>query len=304
MKKLKLLSGSLLLATLLSFGACELINPAEGIPAYVHVKSFTVAPNPDIFPGSLSSKITHASLFVEDPGGGPNQSFGVISLPATVPLLLDGEYDLNFEPVIKANGNSFSLENYPYYQTVQVRRTLVPGEVDTLVLMTQYKKETKFSFIEDFDDGTVKYFNRNLEPTSPNSLVVFEENAFEGKSAKVQLDTANAGFIISTQQTFPIDVQQTGFVYLEVNYKNDIPIEFGVIGVDVLGNENPVFEYIVLEKSEWNKIYLNLSELIVAIGDPEFRFAVRGIIPFDTETGQLSREKAEVWLDNIKLVHF
>lgn len=288
----------------MGFATCDLINPDEKIPAYLQIDEISVEPASGVVAGTLSSNITQARVTIPDPEKGITNTIGTFSLPATVPVLLEGDFEILVEPVIKANGNSFSLVAYPFYERIITQATLVPGEFINLELTTRYKEDSELRFEEDFESGSAEFFNRDLEPQSPNKIIGFEDGAFEGTSGKIALNKDNAGFNISTDFAFPIDLTETGLIYLEMNYKTDIPIEVGIIGINGIGEENYVYEYVIFESEEWNKIYLNLTELIQFLSEDNFRFVIRGVIPFDPATSDFSLESAEVLLDNIKLIHF
>ncbi|MCR9289070.1 MAG: hypothetical protein NXI23_16975 [Bacteroidetes bacterium] len=304
MKKLELLKIFLVTGVGLFFTRCDLINPSEGIPSYISISEITVEPTIGTLTGTLSSKITQIRVTVPDPISGVSNTLGTFSLPATIPILLEGTFDIEIDPAIKANGNSFSLEVYPYYEKIISTTTLVPGEIIDLNLTTKYKESIEVEFQEDFEGGDAIFFNRDLEPASPNEIVGFEQGAFEGKSGRIALDKDNAGFIISTEAAFSLDLNQTGAVYMEINYKNDIPIEVGIFGVNALGEDNPLWEFVLVEQENWNKIYLNLTETIQFLNENQFRFGIRGIIPFSPTLGDFTLENAEVLLDNIKVIHF
>ena len=91
---------------------------------------------------------------------------------------------------------------------------------------------------------------------------------------------------------------------MEINYKNDIPIEFGVLAINPIGEQDPFWDYVLLEQEGWNKIYLRLTDAFQILGGDTFRFAIRGIIPFDPESNDFTLDNAEVLLDNIKVIHF
>ena len=89
---------------------------------------------------------------------------------------------------------------------------------------------------------------------------------------------------------------------MEVDYKTDVPLEFGIIYVDQLNEETPSFDFVVLPKDEWNKIYFDMTSMMSNATNFSFVFVVRGGIPF--EDNQFTLNEANVFLDNIKVVTF
>ena len=96
----------------------------------------------------------------------------------------------------------------------------------------------------------------------------------------------------------------TGSIYLEIDYKNDIPMEVGIFGINSLGEDVPRWEFSLFRQDNWNKIYLKLGDSIQLLDRELFRFAFRGIIPIDADTNDFELENAEILIDNIKLIHF
>jgi hypothetical protein len=274
----------------------------EPVPAYLTIGAFQLeVTNYDIH-GSISQSITNAKVFLVDKATGNTHQLGTLTLPATVPVLLSGEVELNVDPVIKANGNSLYLGIYPFYERYTTTLDLAPNADVSVQPVTRYKPETVFEFIEDFE-GNGHLFQDDRDENPLTFIENSSEDVFEGQfSGKATLDTANTFIVVGTNQKYFLDFSQVGKVFMEVNYKTDIPLEFGVLAVDAIGDESPNFEFVVLPKYEWNKIYFDMTNLVATSSQNEFFFVIRGILPF--ENGQYTPEVATVWLDNIKLLHF
>jgi len=148
------------------FSACNIINSDEKIPAYLHISEFKIVDNPTIIHGSLSQKITNARVFITVPNSAKTTSLGTVSLPATVPVLATGEVKVTLDPVIKANGSSFSLEIYPFYKRVETNAMLEPNAIDTIVPVTNYEGDLKFRFIEDFEESN----SQHIFPTTAMAI--------------------------------------------------------------------------------------------------------------------------------------
>lgn len=285
---------------LLFLTACDLEE--EPIPAYLHVEPFEMVSTDPGAHGSVSAKITHARLFVIDKTTGESHQLGMVALPATIPVLATGEQELNIDPVIKANGNSFFLQIYPFYKRFTKDVTLVPGEELSVTPVTSYKPEAVFEFIEDFEQpGHIFELDRddNPETVLENST----KNVFEGNySGRIYLDTANSVIVAQTNGLYDLVFSEVGKVFMEVNYKSPVQMQFGVVAVDNAGTEDPNYEFVVLEKDEWNKIYFDMTDLISTSGTTRFAFIFGAGLP--VENGEFSLQEAEIFLDNIKLVHF
>ena len=122
-------------------------------------------------------------------------------------------------------------------------------------------------------------------------------NVFEGnKSGEIELTKANG--IIEVGSNLAYDIPDADYIYLEVHYKNDVDIEFGLISYQ---NNDPFEQqYVtgVFASSEWRKIYVDVTNTVKSMqtnGGEEFRVAIRGLYTGD--------DKAYVYLDNIKLIY-
>src|SRR5438067_12211826 len=94
------------------FTSCEIINPSEDIPSYLHVESFSVTTNNET-QGSNSSKITDVWVTVD------GKALGTYELPATLPVLATGSHDVILSPGILINGIAATRTAYPFYTTYQ-----------------------------------------------------------------------------------------------------------------------------------------------------------------------------------------
>lgn len=289
----------LMLATM--FSGCD--REDEPIPAYMTVEPFELLSTDIGKHGSISHKITHASLFMFDSTENQSISLGVFELPASFPVLNKGSFSLNIDPVIKANGSSLTLQAYPFYSRFSKTINLDVDAPLTVKPVTSYLEEAVFEVIEDFEGGgTLFSVDRD---NNPNTAVVrASEGAFEGQNGGiVKLDTANAIIVAQTENLFDLTIGTAGKLFIELNYKTDVPLEFGVVPVEDNGDEGEIiWEWVVLAKDEWNKIYFNLTDVISTTNNTRFAIIFRGGIP--VENGKQTLQNAEILIDNFKLVHF
>lgn len=291
--------GLLVVATFVA--SCD--REKEPIPAYVTIEPFElISTNPSVH-GSVSQKITHADMFMFDSTENKSISIGTFELPATVPVLNNGKFSLNVDPVIKANGNSFYLQTYPFYKRYSTPINLAPNADVTVKPTTSYRDDAVFEFVEDFEHGEV-LFNVDRDGEDLTAIVPSNIDAFEGQfSGLVQLDTAHPVIVAQTAELFSIDFATAGKIFMELNYKTDVPLEFGLVQVEDNGAEGDInFEYVVLAKPEWNKIYFDLTDIISTSTTSRFALIFRGGIPLDN--GKYTLDKAEIHFDNVKMVHF
>lgn len=283
-----------LICLLLSgLSACDIINPEESVPAFLYIEPFTLQTNAAT-QGSDSEKITEVWVTVN------NEFLGAYQLPATVPVLMAGTADLYLEAGIKDNGIGSTPDIYPFYQPYETTVELLPEQTVTVQPTTAYDRNTRFALIEDFESG-ITVFRDTLLGNS--GMSVSTADPFEGSySGKISLSADDQVIELATIGSFTELTDQSPFVYLEVNYKSDVPVIFGLAGGAGTGDGNVVYDPGFNPKDTWNKIYFNLSGLLATSPYDSHKLALRAYIP--TEDGQLTLNNATVCLDNIKLVHF
>ena len=280
----------------LQFSACNLINPEEQIPAYIYVEPFTLQANPDIEVGSLDHKISHVFAYVG------NAYLGVYSLPALIPVLQEGEQPLILDAAIRDNGVSTTIQIYPFYERYEHTIDLQPARIDTIQPVTRYRSNTHVHFIEDFEAGT-PIFSEDRDGNDQTFMDVTTEEVYEGnRSGIVRLDTLNVFFDVGTDRANLYPLVDGGRIYLEVNYKTDIDLIFGLAEIDNAGNALSNYEYGLLARDTWNKVYFNLTELVLTTNADGYQVLLTGGLPI--VNGKFALSQANVYLDNIKLISF
>jgi hypothetical protein len=216
-----------LILTLLS---CDIINPEEDLPSYIYIDQFTLTTNPGT-EGSASAKITEAWLFLD------GDFLGAYSLPATVPLLTEGSHSIRLEPGIRENGISSTPEVYPFYEVFETTVELTTGDTDTLRPTTQYKPNAQFIFVENFERSDHLFLD--VKVGAPDTRVNrIQQDAFEGNfSGILSVDIGQPEVLVATSRRFVFPDEVVPTIYLEMNYKSEGLVGFGIIGYD---NQSPI----------------------------------------------------------------
>lgn len=278
---------------LFSYPACDVINPTEDIPSYLYVPAFPL--NTNATQGTNSNKITDVWVSIGD------QFQGVYSLPALIPVLATGEQTILLEPGIKDNGIGDKGRVYPFYQSFQAKLTLTPNEVDTLRPVTFYRSETRFAFIENFEQGS-SIFQDLISGNDFNKIRSTKEGAFEGSSGIITLDKNNPTVTLGTSNRYNNLTAKNVNVYLELNYKSEADVIFGVVAYKNGAAINTSYDPGFRARADWNKIYFNISALVASSNYDEYKIVLQAALP--SLNNVFTKDKASVWLDNIKLVHF
>lgn len=105
-------------------------------------------------------------------------------------------------------------------------------------------------------------------------MLFVDEDVFEGCFFCIELDI----FVVIVEVViFECYVDFIGFfiisVYLEVDYKFDVLVIFGIIGFDnvgIIGNGQVIFFFGFNVFGEWKKIYFNFFVVVVEFGFDEY----------------------------------
>jgi hypothetical protein len=287
----KILQLSLFALVFIQFNGCELIDEPEAIPAYIQIDTIKVQTQLTT-EGSRSHNIKDAWLFVN------NQLIGPFELPMKAPVLEDGEHLVEVFAGIDDNGVIALPEVYPFYDRYRATKILKSGETLVVEPTVLYNDDTKFGFIENFEVGNL--FGEDIDGNDNTRIEITTSGKFEGqRSGFIRLTAENPIFEHGTADFYELYDQNnpTAPVYIELNYKNNIPFEVGVIGYKNNAVVDKVYITGMNPSEEWNKIYINMSLDVNSMRADNYQVVIRAAKSPDIET-------AEIFLDNIKLLHF
>lgn len=269
--------------------SCELINPEEEIPAYIHVDTCMVESETN--EGSASHYIHDGWLYVD------NKLIGIFEIPFTVPVLKTGEQEVTLEAGIKVNGISTLRRIYPFYSSYTVNRTLIPEKVDSIRPEYNYEAGCEFALIENFE--TLGSVFEETESSDTTIEAVSGTMAFEGNSAAIYLDDTHSVFDAWTVNRYAIS--KTSPVYVEFNFKTDQEFSFGIFAREYTGSGEQETRYpkITLNPTdEWKKIYVELTDDIANTPMAlDYRLFFSAVLSDESES-------AEIFIDNVKLIYY
>ncbi len=278
----------------LLFSTCDIISPESPLPSYIYVTpfQFELSNNQQ---GSASQKITEAWLSVD------GEFLGVYDLPAKIPILKTGVVNIILEAGVKDNGISTLPEIYPFFSSFQISAALSPSKTDTIRPTISYRPTINFALIEDFEKSS-QVFVEELDGNENTKVMLTTDEVFEGnQSGIIELDASNPRIAVASRLNEKFkELQDTGVqVYLEMDYKTDVELGVGLIGhYNSLSQPSErLYEPILFPKTQWNKVYLNLSEVAFVLDADEYQISFIAALPNELNLGN-------IWLDNIKLIHF
>ncbi len=261
---------------------CELINPPEEIPTYIYIDSIKL----DILDpseGSAAHKILDAWVFID------NNPVGIYELPINFPVLNKGEVDILVQAGIAENGIASTRVNYPFYTSYKTTVTLSEGETITINPVVNYKHLADFAFTENFDGVGIKFsrLNGNVD------IVKSTEEKFEGvASGKIELTGVNNYAEIGSTESFPLPLDGS-LIYLELNYKGTNDFQIGLLDEN---SQQRLYDLVVYPKEDWNKIYVNLTQIANVMAAQEFRLVIQSVLNEELAS-------SEIYIDNVKLIH-
>lgn len=284
----------MLAVTITLTSGCTEKNDGDLIPSYLRIDKINLSTTSD--QGTSSHNITDAWVYVDE------TLIGAFELPATIPVLKEGKQNITIRPGIKLNGISNTRSIYPFYSDIKRSITLVRDSIIHISdAVTTYKSNTEFPWMEDFN-----YSGVTLDTTSRSTVAIVKTNDSgkifhqEGEvntySAFVSLTADSSIFeAVSTEKyNFP---GNGSAIFLEMNYRINHNLVVGVFyttsGIRV---QRPLL--ILNETETWKKVYVNLT---VPKYDTPNATDFQIFIGTDKEDGT---GDAEIYLDNLKLVHF
>lgn len=269
---------------LLLLSSCDLINPAEQLPAYLQIDNFELTTTPA--QGENSEQITDVWVFVND------ISLGIYELPAKVPTIDLGTQNITIFPVIRENGLRSAPIIYPFYNRYETTVELAAEETVNIQPTTTYISNAVFELIEDFNGN-----GHRLKGGDPNAVQI------EDKVGEVVLgDKTEIEFTSSA--TF-VDLPTSGgkAIFLELDYQTNIEFEVGLVGLDINGGSINATNYkiILCPINRWNKLYVNFQEDLEMSQLTGYKLAFRASTN-DTGCGNINSESPEVLIDNVKFI--
>ncbi|MFN0214643.1 MAG: hypothetical protein ACKVT2_10345 [Saprospiraceae bacterium] len=275
---------------LLFLFACK--DAPEQIPAYLNIKPFEV----NAAGGANWQKITDAWLYVN------GEFLGAYTLPALVPVLAEGENEIIIFPGVKENGIEATPNIYPYLTKFSKKLNLTGGQTTEIQGVTDYDPNIIYAFgigRGDFDGGSFI----SLENRDSDTLINVETTtigAFSGKSVLMQVDTAHPVMDIATEKMKDLPILGSPEVWLELNYKTDMPFFLYLLSGPAQSSE---FVFVFNKSEDWNKTYFNITEKLVITQASEQRLFFRLSLPKDN-AGKFIQNSGKVLIDNIRVVHF
>ena len=269
--------------------SCNKDNEAT-LPAYIYIDSVVLKTKPSL-QGAPTHNISEFWVFAD------GKPLGAFAKDKIIPVIADdyNNVELQIFAGIRENGIKSNVNTYYLYKDFNIKKALKQGEVDTIDVVYEYVDYAKFVFIEGFENSNIFTVDEDEDPLTKIELT--KEEVCSGQfSGKIVLTKEHNKFIATSQLDYYEIPTKGNLIYLELDYKGDIPFIIGVSGKDESGNEYKQDIILLKNKENWNKIYLNLTNTIQESALQSYR------IYFSA----LHNEKADtslLYFDNIKLLY-
>jgi len=274
------------------FSSCEVINPDEDVPAFVEIKSVGFSTDPG--QGSDLVDIEDVWIYIN------NESIGAFQLPAKFPILKSGNQNMEIRFGILLNGIAATRSINPFFNYKTQNVKLIPGEVVEVKPATNYNSATKFVWNsigqEGFEEGGI-----SIDSVAGTSTKITKstKDVFEGTySGLIHLDQDHKKYIGQSSKKFELPSGGKPVV-MEINCKNtNNHFAIGMF-VEAADGKITIVNHMVVNPSPvWKKLYVNFTELVSNYSQAK-SFRV-----FFTSQLESTNSSTDIYLDNIKLMHF
>lgn len=239
--------------------------------------------------GFNTHKITDVEVFAD------GFSIGVFNLPARVPVLQQSDsVAISIFPVIRNNGIASNPVSYPFYDRVDYNFKFEASSVVTVNPEFKYRDDAILVQICDFESNNC--LSNNYDNNPATKFVQSSETDFGNFCGKISLPEQNVFFEKSSFNSVQKSQFTGNLVFLELDYRCTVPFTVGVLLRGGGVPDYPVYKVALTEQEEWNKVYIELSQEVSNELVESFQ------ILFGTTTA--TTDIGDIWLDNIRVIHF
>jgi hypothetical protein len=215
-------------------------------------------------------------------------------MPCTVPILKNGNVNIEILPGIKLNGISNTRATYQMVKPWKKSINLIKDSVLVLKPSSEYSEAAIIENpVESFEDAGISISATSFSDTSILRTSVPEE-VFEGNfSGMIVVDKQRSTADLKSNSSY--DLPSGIPAFLEIHFKTDAPVSIGLTA-----NKGATITYKPIvrlnETTSWKKMYVNLTPTVSDNHNVDnFNYFIRLKLPKD-------RTEARCFIDNIKLI--
>ncbi len=274
------------------FASCNLFNPEEQKPAYIHIDSYDV----QTFAGQGTDSDAISEMWVYS----NSDILGVVDLPAEIPVLGEGLQRISVFAGIKNNGIGTSRIRYPFYSVYDTILDL--SALEDFEVNPRFSCEPTAVIDDSRNFETGNYFAEGPNNQGQIELINDNEVAIDGsKCIKASL-MANESYMHFIDDS-SLEMESGNTVFLEMNYSCNNTFVIGVYAVaNGTSYKSPILYITPTNDGDgsspvWNKIYIDLGMAALEnIGSNYYR------IYFESASSESTIPT--VYLDNLKVVNW
>lgn len=261
---------------------CNTINPAEKVPTYIHIDSFS-------FETKDLHDIRYAWVYYN------NNPVGAFDLPATVPIITSGTGEVKVLPGIPINGRAERPLAYPFYKGYSYTLAESPGKTVKISPVTGYFDSVKKTIISEFESGITRFAKWGGTATivsASDPALILDGNG----SGMVTLPSPADSSIDSTRNSFKVGYSAA---FIEFDYKSSVNCVLGMTATlgSVITTDIEYLGGVLPGDDKWQKFYLNITSFVNRYQGGDYYLFIKTTVPNGQTGGRLL-------IDNIKLVTF
>lgn len=283
----------LVIPVIFFLSGCVKNNPE---PVWLEINEWTLQSNPNATDdqGEMTHNFSEAWVYVD------NKVIGVFELPCKIPVLVSGDAKVQLYPAVRNNGIAATKKIYPFVEPYVINSmNFVPGQTYTFQPTTKYAANCNF-WIEDFDAGSVKIQTDNNFSNASLQIESLSAISLTGDYGHIALSPTDSLWVGIT--TDALTLPKGKEIYLEIDYRNTNPLLTGVRAFNISGgstdNDNVTVKAQKEDNLQWKKIYIDLKEIVsYSQTAASFKQYFKTLLPPNVAL-------ADIYLDNIKIIHF
>lgn len=289
----------------LTFSGCEIINPAEEVPAYLSFRDARVVLDENTgFSSTVSLKDIwfYHSGFLQ--GIYPINSAEDPEATLTIPYINIPDTSFYIKGGITETGLSNFRLPYPFWEDLFFFASQGPGDTTIIEPRFHYIDPTEYTIeaSEDFEGISfgLTPFNRSLTNADSTTLVR-DPDAFMGDwSGRVDFGPDNRYFEVINANPFTLN--RSDDIYAEITYRNTVDFQVGLV---YLGAGGLFIEEIVTvtPRGSWNTIYVHLIEQVREIINNNGEFTQFWLWIFADGDADGNENDGYIYLDNVRVIH-
>jgi hypothetical protein len=275
------------ISVVLFIQGCNVVNPPEATPTYIHIDSFQLSP--DSVRGTTSSNDINTVWVYFD-----QRLVGAFDLPCTVPIINKTGGVVSLQAGIAVGGLTNFQVSYPFYRPDTFSLSPAPGKVVVRKPTVALYQNAVVYTVSNFDIGSTNF--SSVYGGLSIGLTSIDSERFNGNSSGVIRLRAPNDTTTEDVCVIPFEIPINRDAYLELNYKCDVPFYVGMRS-NVSGANIMTYLSGIYPSNKWRKFYLSLKDFVAQYPGDNYSLFIKATLPAGSTKGK-------VLLDDIQVVHY